>query len=372
MKKTIFKNLFIDVTVFFILCSSTLTLITWILQAVNFLDIVSEDGHSLGVYFTYSSLNIPKIFSKLYLLSFFISLFYILTVYEDKNQMLIFWINGITKKKFINEIIKLSIIYLFIAFILSYFIVPYAQNKARSYIRDSNLDFFPSLIKPRKFIDTVENLTIFIDKKKDASIERILIKDNNDKNSQLIISKKGMISDNVNNKNLKLENGVIIKNVSKKDLQSFSFESTTFDLNKFKTKTTVTPKIQEISSLEIINCLKNLKNENFISSVNEGKLNCQKSIKKRLMEELYKRTYSPFFIILLGIISSFLILKSNNNINYKYYKSKIFFIGISFIIFSQILNKIVSKNFYSFVFSICFPLILILVTYFIFNKRINN
>ena len=81
------------------------------MQAVNFLDIVSEDGHSLKVYFAYSSLNIPKIFSKLLLLSFFISMFYVLSVYENKNQLLIFWINGITKKEFINKIIKFSIIF---------------------------------------------------------------------------------------------------------------------------------------------------------------------------------------------------------------------------------------------------------------------
>ena len=149
MKKTIFKNLFVDITIFFILCSFTLTLITWILQAVNFLDIVSEDGHSLKVYFAYSALNIPKIFSKLLLLSFFISLFYVLSVYENKNQLLIFWINGVTKKEFVNKIIIFALIYLLVALLLSYIIVPYTQNKARSFIRQSNLDFFPSLIKQK-------------------------------------------------------------------------------------------------------------------------------------------------------------------------------------------------------------------------------
>ena len=251
MKKTIFKKLFVDVTIFFILCSLTLTLITWILQAVNFLDIVSEDGHSLRVYFAYSSLNIPKIFSKLLLLSFFISLFYILSVYESKNQLLIFWINGVTKKEFINKIISITVIYFLIASLLSFLIVPYTQNKARSFIRQSNLDFFTSLIKPKKFIDTVENLTIFLDEKKDNSIENILIKDNSSSNSQLIISKKGIISDNNSNKYLKLENGIILKNISKKDLQFFSFENTQFDLNRFKTKTTVTPKVQETSTLKL-------------------------------------------------------------------------------------------------------------------------
>ena len=97
MKKNIFYNLYADVVFFFILCSLTLTLIVWILQAVNFLDIVSEDGHSLLTYFKFSLLNIPKILSKLILLSYFLSLFYILNAYEDKNQLIIFWLNGIKK-----------------------------------------------------------------------------------------------------------------------------------------------------------------------------------------------------------------------------------------------------------------------------------
>ena len=56
MKKTIFSNLFNEVTLFFIVCSFTLTLIVWIIQAVNFIDIISEDGHSIATYFKYAFL----------------------------------------------------------------------------------------------------------------------------------------------------------------------------------------------------------------------------------------------------------------------------------------------------------------------------
>ena len=86
MKKKIFKKLYTEIFVFFLLTLFTLSAIIWILQAVNFLDIVSEDGHSIATYFKYSSLNIPKIISKTFLLSFFLELFYILTVYEENNK----------------------------------------------------------------------------------------------------------------------------------------------------------------------------------------------------------------------------------------------------------------------------------------------
>ena len=211
MKKTIFNNLFNEVTVFFLACSFTLTLIVWIIQAVNFIDIISEDGHSIATYFSYAILNIPKIYSKLLLLCFFLSVYYILGVYEDKNQLIIFWVNGITKKEFLNKLIYLSVFFALFSLILSYFIVPYTQDKARSFIRDSNLDFFPSLIKPKKFIDTVENLTIFLNEKKDDSMKNILIKDSSVvRGSQLIISKYGKIIGNDQAKYLSLNDGIII------------------------------------------------------------------------------------------------------------------------------------------------------------------
>ena len=211
MKKTIFNNLYNEIFVFFIICSLTLTLIVWILQAVNFLDIISEDGHSISTYFYYSLLNIPKIFNKLLLLSFFLSLYYILNTYEEKNQLVIYWINGINKFEFLKKIIFLSLIFAFFSLILSYFIVPFTQNKARSFIRSSNLDFFPSLIKQRKFIDTVEDLTIFLDYKEKSSISRILIKDSsNSNNSQVILAKEGQIINDPENKLLILKNGKIM------------------------------------------------------------------------------------------------------------------------------------------------------------------
>ena len=325
MKKVIFDKLFTDIIVFFLICSITLTSIVWILQAVNFLDIVSEDGHGLLTYFSYTSLNIPKIFNKLMLLSIFLSIFYIFSNYEEKNQLVIFWINGISKTKFLNRIILFSILFLLISLSISYYVVPYTQNKARSFIRSSNLDFFPSLIKPRKFIDTVENFTIFLDNKNNQNINKILIKDSSkNSNSQLIISKSGNIINNENNKFLQLEKGIII-NFSNNNLTSFNFEKTNIDLSQYQTKTTIAPKIQEIKSQIIIKCISLLlKDKN--TNINISNLSCNNSFYKNLIQELYKRTILPFYIPLLFIIATFLILKSKNNLNYKFFKIKIFFI----------------------------------------------
>ena len=46
-EKIIFNKLFIDVSKFLLLISLSLSLIIWVVQAVNFLDYISEDGHGI-------------------------------------------------------------------------------------------------------------------------------------------------------------------------------------------------------------------------------------------------------------------------------------------------------------------------------------
>ena len=69
MKKLIFKKLAKDVGLFFVISAISISIIIWIIQAVNYLDLVSEDGHSLRVYFLYTIYSLPKIISKILILN---------------------------------------------------------------------------------------------------------------------------------------------------------------------------------------------------------------------------------------------------------------------------------------------------------------
>ena len=89
MEKLIFRKFAKDVFLFFLLVSISISLIVWVIQAVNFLDIVTEDGHGIKVYFLYTLLNIPKILSRILPFVFFLSIFYIINKYENNNELLI-------------------------------------------------------------------------------------------------------------------------------------------------------------------------------------------------------------------------------------------------------------------------------------------
>ena len=55
MKKIIFKNFLRETTIFFLLSCSSVALIVWVIQAVNYLGFVTEDGHGFKIYFMYIS-----------------------------------------------------------------------------------------------------------------------------------------------------------------------------------------------------------------------------------------------------------------------------------------------------------------------------
>ena len=372
MKKIIFKKLSDEILILFIVFSLTLTSIVWIIQAVNYLDIVTDDGHSFGVYFNYTLLSLPKIFSQLLPFIFFLSVFYIINLYEEKNQLLIYWTHGVTKIEFVNKIIKFSLFFLIIQFLLSIIVVPYANNKSRSFIRSSSLDFFPNLIKPKKFIDTVENLTIFIDSKnEEGGYENIILKDKtNINNVQTIIAQTGKVVSSDNSKILILYSGQIIQTNSKKNTTTFNFEETQFDLSKYSSKTTMKPKIQELNTFKLLQCTKFLFN-NSVGKLSLKNFNCKKSFLKNIIQELFKRIYMPIYIVLMALTSSLLVLKSKNTPHYSIFKIIIFIICLAFIIISQILLTISGASYLNNLLFLSFPIISYIVIYKYLNSRVK-
>ena len=118
MKKLIFRKFLLDLFWSFCVLIISFSVIVWVIQAVNYLDFVSEDGHGFKVYFLYTLFNFPKIFSKLFLISLFISLFYIILKYENENELNIYWSVGISKINFINKVLKFSISEILIFFLM--------------------------------------------------------------------------------------------------------------------------------------------------------------------------------------------------------------------------------------------------------------
>ena len=370
MKKILYKNLFKDCIIFFLISLFSSAIIIWVFQAVNYLDLMVEDGRDFILYLNYTLLNFPKILTKLIPFVIFFSISYIISKYETNNELMIFWNIGINKIELVNFFLKLSLIILILQLFLTAFIVPTFQEISRNLIRGSEFTFGESLFKPKKFNDTIKNLTIYIDDKdQDGYLKNVYIKKNISENSfQVTFAKTGKFIQKGNNNILELYEGQTI-NKNDNKISNFTFSKSDFYFLENETGIFVVNKIQEMSTLDMFVCLNNILNLNFkiFKNINEdSKHNCNSNGIGNIYKELYKRFILPFYVPILILITQLLIIKNKEFKNYSKYKLIIFLLGFLIIIFSESTLKIVENNFIDNLDIILFPLFLILFFYLYF------
>lgn len=368
MKKIIFRKLLIDYLSFFLIALLGSSIVVWVFQAVNYLDIMIEDGRDYTIYINYSLLNFPKIFSKLFPFVLFFSIFHITSKFENNNELIILWNFGVTKIELINFIFKFSLILMMVQMIFSSLIIPKSQDMARSFLRTSTVNFFGNFIKPQRFNDTIKNVTIYSEKKNnEGSLYNLYLKKKIDENNfQITYAKKGVFKEFNNKPVLVLYDGATITGKNNK-ITNFSFSKSDFPLSNFKSNTTTYKKTQEISSFKLFQCLILLRIEKKIEEIKIE--NCSIQNLKNIYKELYKRFLIPFYIPLLVLIPFLSILSSKESSNYSKFKTMTFLVGLIFIVFSETTIKFISNSYFENILISLMPFVFLFFLYLIFLKK---
>ena len=375
MKKILFKKLLFDYLVFIIIALISTSTVIWIFQAVNFLDIIIEDGRDYLIYIKYSLLNFPKIIIKIFIFILFFSFFYVTFKYEEKNELMIFWTFGINKIQIINLILIFSFFLLLFQIILNSFIVPHSQDKARSYLRGSTINFFDNFIKPKKFNDTIKGLTIYADKKDKNGIlyNLYLKKEINQKEFEIIYAKEGEIKEIGKNPILILFEGARISSKNNK-ITNITFSKSDFSLANLETNTTTYIKTQEISSLKLIKCINSIHNTSRIEFENSNLNieNCSYENIKNIFKDIYKRFIIPMYVPVLSLTSMLIIILSKESLNYYKLRLFTFTLGFATIIISEISIRYVSNSLYQNLTLFFVPVILLLFIYLFFLLKFKS
>jgi len=379
MKKILFRKILLDSIIFFLIALISASVIIWVFQAVNYLDIIVEDGRDYGVYLNYTLLNFPKIISKIIPFAAFFSFSYILQKYESNNELMIFWNFGINKIELVNFFLKFSIILMAIQILLTAYVVPTSQAISRSIIKNSSVDFFESFVKPKKFNDNIKNLTIYADEKdKDGNLKNIYLKKDSGNNKyQITVAKTGVFKTINNSKVFVLYNGQTINLVNKK-ITNFYFSKSDFTLSQLDSDIIIQAKVQETSTMDHIKCLGYYFNKDLTlnpdlandAPANFG-LNCSVRSLDNIFQEMYKRFIIPLYLPVLILISLLLIVNSKESLLYNKYKTGVFIAGLVVIVLSESALKFVQNSFYANVQVIVAPIIIMIFLYYIFKLKFN-
>ena len=374
MKKILYRKFLTDCIIFFLVTLISTAVIIWIFQAVNYLDLIIEDGRDYIVYINYALLNFPKIISKILPFAFFFSFSYVIAKYELKNELLIYWNFGITKISFVNFFLIFSIFLLLFQIALTAFIVPKSQTLSRSIIRSSDYNFFDNFIKIKKFNSAVKKLTIYTESKDDkGNYNNIYIKKDTSKNNfQITYAKKGVFKNKNGIPVLELYNGENL-NLNNEKITNFSFSKSEFNLSLFSPDTILVKKTQEHTTLELIECIINLTDTSIINKdkIKKKIRNCEANNLDNIVAEMYKRLGIPLFLPALMLIALLLIIYSKEKVNYSRYRTNIFLIGFFLIIFSESTIKFINESFFNNLVIFLIPIftIIFLYTYFLIKFK---
>jgi len=251
---------------------------------------------------------------------------------------------------------------MFLQLLLTSIFNPSLLNFSRTLLKNSEVQFIPSLLKAKQFNDAVEGLTIFVEEKDENNIyKNIFIRDEGTilseiaNTSSTIFAKSGHMGKD--EKKLILYNGNIQKLNQSGDVSIVKFEKTILNLSSISTKSIREAKMQETSTINIVNCL-------FQNNIK--KHNCDNS-KKSLMDtkiEINKRFGMPLYIVLIALISSFLLRSQKDKKIFYFNKYIYFFIGFLILALAEMIVRYSGLSFNHTLIYYLIPVIMCPIIYF--------
>ncbi len=357
LQNKIYQKYYLEIIKTFFIIVLGLSLIALTVRAVNFLELIVDNGYPLLTYFKYSFLNLFGIVAKFIPLAFFISLIIFIIKHNDDSEFTILWTSGVKKIQLVNLVLLTSLTILIFYLFLSIILTPYALNKSRTLLTKDQFNSFLPTIRSQHFSDSFKGFTFIVNKKINNEIENIFLHDTgknlsrfssniSNVSSTTIIAEKGI----VNNRNLFLVNGQIIS-TKIDNVEVVNFEELDINLGSLSSATIKVPKLQETSTLSLISC--------FFKNLRDSKI-CKKDTLEEIIPNLIRRIILPFYIPVVALLCSFLLIK--NNI---FFTDKLIVFTVSFLtlIFTELFIRYTGVNYFLRIFYIITPFALILFLY---------
>jgi lipopolysaccharide export system permease protein len=365
----IYQNYIIEILKSFFVILFSFTIIAWTVKAVNYLDLIVESGYSINTYLIYSFLGLTGVLTKFIPLSFLVAIVFFITKQIEEKEFTILWSAGVKKIHIVNLLLLSSLLIMIFYLIFSIMITPYTLNQSRKLLSNKNeISIFP-ILKENQFIDAYKGVTLMVDKKINNEVQNIFIfdisnsfknlKSNNSKNESLnIVAQKGIAE---KGQMVLLKGQLITSMEDNSNSNIVEFDQMNLNLGSLENNVVKKPKIQETSTMKLLNCFSNKSDKNIF---------CRDGSKKEVIPTLNRRIILPFYIPIISLISCLLLtsLRKKDSIN----KITIFLISFFILLFTELfirytgINQIVN---YLFIF---FPFILLPSIYFILVKKFQR
>ena len=156
-----------------------------------------------------------------------------------------------------------------------------------------------------------------------------------------------------------LEGEIISSKIDSGKNEIINFEQLNISFDDLSTSTIKKPKLQELRTVKLLNCFKSSVDKKF----------CNENFIQEIISNLNRRIILPFYIPIISLICSFLLIKNEKTV---LKKITVYLACIFLIIFAEIAIKYTGINNYMFMLFVTLPFLMIIFFYFLLSLKFSR
>jgi lipopolysaccharide export system permease protein len=279
-----------------------LTGVIWLTQSLRMIDLIINNGLSLGTFAYMSVLMIPSVVALILPIGVFCAALFAVSRMTRDSEVMVMWAAGLSRWEIARPILLLAMIVTLITYSLNLYFTPAGLRTLRNMVFEIRSDYAALLLKEGQFTNLLHGLTVYVrERQSDGQLLGILVHDNRDPERPVtLMAEQGGLIRSESGPRFVMFNGNR-QQVSKEDaaLSLLYFDRYTLDLAQYANPDTpmwIKPKERFIHEL---------------FSPNNSTADRQNL--SRFRAEAHKRLSTPLYTLLFAALAAAILLSGEFN-----------------------------------------------------------
>jgi lipopolysaccharide export system permease protein len=267
-----------------------LTGLVWITQALRQIDLMTNKGQSLIVFFTITGLTVPSLVAIIAPVALFVGVLYSLNKLNGDSELIVMSASGVSPARLLRPFALLFTFVFALEAALYLFVMPWSFDTIERMTTLIRADFIANLARPGAFNEIESGFIFhFRERAPDGSLRGVFMQDRRDPaHITTYISEVGKTAEKDDQTFLVLSKGSYQRPERSGDSAIITFENYAIDLSQFAQKGEASKRPRERNTLQLISP--------------DPKDGSAAHLEGRLRSELFDRLSSPFYAFTAGLI----------------------------------------------------------------------
>jgi lipopolysaccharide export system permease protein len=212
-----------------------LTLVVWITQVLRQLDLVTNSGQTIALFFLMTSLGIPVLVALIAPIALFIAIVQTLNKLNGDSELIVMSAAGLSPARLARPLLTLTIMVMAMVGTLSLWLTPSSIRHFRLLLTQVQANLLTAIVRPGQFTQADRGLTFHIrDRAPGGVLLGIVVSDVRDPQVHMTyVAERGVITEQPQGTFFVLENGNLQRRETKEGTTSIVvFDRYAFDLSQ--------------------------------------------------------------------------------------------------------------------------------------------